>query len=118
MEFRSIRQTSRIGGVNRNPEATEHGKVPVWNNDLGYFDYAAYVSGDLNSKLADGIVVKGNDSTGADFIWKLDTDKNPAWRKEEYLKSISRVGNTAALLMNSGATRNIELGALAWEDSI
>lgn len=117
MDWRSIRQTSRINGENRNPDSRENGKTIIWNAVTKVFDYVPFLSGALNSKTADGIVSKGDDSVAANYIWKLDGSKNPAWRKEEYLASYSRVGDDLRLTMNSGAVINIPLGSLAWTDS-
>ena len=120
MEFRGIRQTSRIGGVNRNPGITEHEKVLVWDNDLNYIKYLPYLSGEFNTKTAHGIVHRGNDSPAGNYIWKLDVNKNPSWRKEDFLVSALRQaeGNTLILTMNDSTTKTVPLGPLAWLDSV
>jgi len=118
MEFRTIRQTSHIEGVNRNPGVGEHDKLMAWDNNAQKVKYVLVTGLNANSKTADGYVIKGNDSSAANYIWKLDASKNPAWRLEEYLTSIAKVGNSAVFTMNSGGTKTLALGALAWEDSI
>jgi len=127
MEFRSIRQTSHINGSNRNPGATEHDKALVWDNNIlnpdgsfGKFKYISYNSLSVNSKTNDGYVTKGSDAILGSQIWKLDADKNPDWRAEEYLKLVARQpgGDSALFTMNSGEIRELTLGALAWEDSV
>lgn len=120
MEFRSIRQTSHISGVNRNPGADEHDKAFVWDNNISKVKYVSIANLSANSKTANGYVVKGDDSTAADFIWKLDSLKNPAWRKEEYLSTVARQsgGNSLIFTMNSGSSKTVALGALAWLDTV
>lgn len=118
MELRAIRQTSHIDGVNRNPGLTEHDKALVWDNNLGKVKYVLINGLNANSKISNGYVTKGDDSSAANYIWKLDSSKNPAWRKEEYLASISKIGNSAVFTMNSGEDKTLALGALAWQDSI
>lgn len=118
MELRAIRQTSHIDGVNRNPGLTEHDKAFVWDNNLGKVKYVLINGLNANSKTSNGYVTKGDDSSAANYIWKLDSSKNPAWRLEEYLASILKIGNSAVFTMNSGGTKTLELGALAWQDSI
>ena len=118
MELRAIRQTSHIDGVNRNPGLTEHDKAFVWDNNLGKVKYVLINGLNANSKTSNGYVIKGDDSAAANYIWKLDSSKNPAWRLEEYLVSIAKVDNSAVFTMNSGGTKTLELGALAWQDSI
>lgn len=117
MEWRGIRQTSDILGAKRNPEITEHGKTIVWNNTLGFFEYKLYWGGDFNTKTTHGIVYKGDDSTGASYVWKLDSNKNPFWRKEDFLVSAVRSGNAALFTMNDSASKTLPLGALAWLDT-
>ena len=120
MEFRGIRQTSHINAVNRNPGIDEHGKTLVWDNNLIKFKYVLISNLNANSKTDNGYVVKGNDSTGADFIWKLDANKNPSWRREEYLKTVARQagGNSIVFTMNGGSSKTAALGALAWLDTV
>lgn len=118
MEFRTIRQTSHIEGSNRNPGIGEHDKALVWDDNLKKVKYVLINGLSANSKTVDGYVVKGDDSPAANYIWKLDGTKNPAWRLEEYLASIDKVGNSAIFTMNSGGTKEIALGALAWEDTV
>jgi len=118
MEFRTIRQTSHIDGVNRNPEITEHDKAMVWDDNLKKVKYVLINGLSANSKTVAGYVAKGDDASAASYIWKLDGSKNPAWRLEEYLSSITKVGNSAIFTMNSGGTKTLTLGSLAWEDSI
>lgn len=118
MELRAIRQTSHIDGVNRNPGLTEHDKAFVWDNNLGKVKYVLISGLNANSKTSNGYVTKGDDSSAANYIWKLDSSKNPSWRKEEYLASISKIGNSAVFTMNSGEDKTLALGALAWQDSI
>lgn len=118
MEFRSIRQTSHIEGVNRNPGVDEHNKSLVWDNDAQKVKYVLINGLNANSKTVNGYVTKGDDASAANYIWKLDSSKNPAWRLEEYLKTISRSVNKAVFTMNSGATIDLNLGSLAWEDSV
>lgn len=117
MEISGIRQTSQIAGVKRNPNATENGKVPVWNNATQFFDYSPYWGGAFNTKTTDGIVNKGDDGT-AGYVWKLDSNKNPFWRKEDFLVSALRFGNSAVFTMNDSAPKTLPFGALAWADSI
>jgi len=118
MEFRTIRQTSHIEGVNRNPGIGEHNKLMAWDNDSQKVKYVLVNGLSANSKTTDGYVIKGDDSSAANYIWKLDASKNPAWRLEEYLSSVTRVENSAVFTMNSGATKTLALGALAWSDSV
>lgn len=118
MEFRTIRQTSHIEGVNRNPGAGEHDKLMAWDNNSQKVKYVLVNGLNANSKTADGYVAKGDDSSAANYIWKLDASKNPSWRLEEYLASISKVGNSAVFTMNSGSTKTLALGSLAWQDSV
>ena len=120
MELYGIRQFSRIEGANRNPGATEDNDVPVWNNGLNYFEFKPYWGGAFNSKTSDGILPKGDDSAAANYIWKLDSNKNPSWRKEEYLATVAKAvtGNSAKFTMNSGDIKTLSLGALAWLDSV
>jgi len=118
MEFRTIRQTSHIEGVNRNPGIGEHDKLMAWDNNSQKVKYVLVTGLNANSNTSDGYVTKGDDSSAANYIWKLDTSKNPAWRLEEYLASIAKVGNSAIFTMNSGATKTLALGALAWSDSV
>jgi len=118
MDWRSIRQTSRINGENRNPDSRENGKTIIWNAITKVFDYVPFLSGVLNSKTADGIVSKGDDSVAANYIWKLDGSKNPAWRKEEYLLSYTTEIDDLILTMNSGRIITIPLGTLAWTDEL
>jgi len=119
MEFRTIRQTSHIDGTNRNPGINEHNKSLVWDNNTAKFKYILTTTAEINTNLLDGLVSKGSTSTAADFIWKLDANKNPAWRKEEYLKTIQRPSgsNSAIFTMNSGSTKTLALGAMAWLDT-
>ena len=124
MEFRAIRQTSHIDGVNRNPGAGEHLKALVWDYSIenldgsfGKFTYLPFVSSIANSKTTPGYVAKGDDAAGVEYIWKLDSSKNPAWRKEDYLTTISRSGNSAIFTRNDRGNLILPLGALAWEDS-
>lgn len=114
MELRQIRQFSRLGGTNRNPNVTEHNKVPMWDNNAGYHIYTALVA---NSNTADGIVKKGSEAAAASYIWKLDGSKVPDWRKEEFLVSAAKDGgsNAAIFTMNNGSTISLPLGALAWD---
>jgi hypothetical protein len=118
MEFRTIRQTSHIDGSNRNPGIGEHDKAMVWDNNSQKVKYVLINGLSANSKTVDGYVAKGDDSSAANYIWKLDATKNPAWRLEEYLASITKVGNSAVFTMNSGGTKTLALGALAWQDSV
>jgi hypothetical protein len=118
MEFRTIRQTSHIDGSNRNPGVGEHDKAMVWDNNTQKVKYVLINGLSANAKTVDGYVVKGDDSAAANYIWKLDGTKNPAWRLEEYLASIAKVGNSAVFTMNSGGTKTLALGALAWEDTV
>lgn len=118
MEWRGIRQTSDISGAKRNPEATEHGKTIVWNNTIGFFEYKPHWEVAFNTKTTHGIVNKGDDSTAANYVWKLDSNKNPFWRKEDFLVSALRSGNAAVFTMNDSAAKTLPLGALAWLDSI
>lgn len=125
MDFRAIRQTSHISGVNRNPGIAEHECAMVWDNNVvnpdgtfGKIKYISYTSLSPNSKTNNGYVAKGDDSVAANYIWKLDGTKNPAWRQEEYLASIARSVNAAIFTMNSGATKTLSLGALAWLDTV
>lgn len=121
MEFRGIRQTSHISGVNRNPGLTEHNKALVWDNDIEKIKYVCLPGGlGPNTKTTNGFVYKGDDSPGAEYVWKLDSNKNPFWRKEEYLKTITRQvgGNYGIFTMNSGAVKTLQLGALAWLDDV
>ena len=125
MEFRAIRQTSHIDGVNRNPGAGEHLKALVWDYSIenldgsfGKFTYLPFVSSVANSKTTPGYVAKGDDAAGVEYIWKLDSSKNPAWRKEDYLTTISRSGNSAIFTRNDRGDLALPLGALAWEDSL
>ena len=124
MEFRAIRQTSHIDGVNRNPGAEEHLKALVWDYSIenldgsfGKFTYLPFVSSVANSKTTPGYVAKGDDAAGVEYIWKLDSSKNPAWRKEDYLTTISRSGNNAIFTRNDRGNLTLPLGALAWENS-
>ncbi len=118
MEFRTIRQTSHIDGVNKNPGLSEHNKALVWDNDLQKVKYVLYSGQVANSNISDGFVTKGNDATSGEYIWKLDINKNPAWRKEEYLKTITKSGNHSIFTMNSGSTIEVPFGALAWVDTL
>jgi len=118
MEFRTIRQTSHIDGVNRNPGAGEHDKLMSWDNNTQKVKYVLVNGLNPNSKTVAGYVTKGDDASAANYIWKLDGSKNPSWRLEEYLSSITKVGNSAIFTMNSGGTKTLALGSLAWEDSI
>lgn len=120
MEFRSIRQTSHINGTNRNPGINEHNKALVWDNDVLKFKYVLFNNVGQNTKTANGYVVKGDDSDAAGYVWKLDSNKNPYWRKEEFLSTVARnnTGNWAKFTMNSGDVKYLQLGALAWLDSI
>jgi len=117
MEFRTIRQTSHIDGVNRNPGADEHDKSLVWDNVASKFKYVSFTASLPNSKLNAGFVAKGDDATAGSYIWKLDASKNPAWRKEDFLVSATRVGNSAVFTMNDSATKTLAFGALAWLDN-
>jgi len=118
MEFRTIRQTSHIEGENRNPDIREHDKLMAYDDNLKKVKYVLVNGLNANSKTSDGYIAKGDDSSAANYIWKLDASKNPAWRLEEYLSSITKVGNSAVFTMNSGATKTLALGALAWSDSV
>ena len=120
MEFRTIRQTSHISGENRNPGILENNKSLVWDNTSQKFKYILYTNLGANTKVNDGYVYNGNSSEAGEYIWKLDINKNPLWRKEEYLKTISKAttGNYANFIMNNGSTKVLQLGALAWLDSI
>jgi len=104
MEFRGIRQTSHIDGVNRNPSTTEHDKALVWDNNTGKVKYVSYTSLLANSKTNNGYVTMGDSSSGANYIWKLDANKNPSWRVEEYLKSVARYpgGNSVSTTWSFG----------------
>lgn len=125
MEFRTIRQTSHINGINRNPGPIEHLKALVWDDDIvnpdgsnGKFKYVA-IDGILpNSKTDNGYVSKGDTATAGEYIWKLDSSKNPAWRKEDYISAVSRSCNNAVLTRNDRGNISIPLGALAWEDTL
>ena len=114
MEFRSIRQTSHIEGVNRNPGPTEHNKALVWDNDLAKVKYVLYENLGPNTKTDNGYVYKGNDSTASRYVWKLDENKNPFWRKEDFLVSVRReqYGNSAIFQMNDSEDKYLSLGAL------
>ena len=118
MEFRAIRQTSHIDGVNRNPGAAEHDKAMVYDDTLKKIKYVAIAGIFPNSKTVAGYVAKGDDAAAGEYIWKLDLSKNPAWRKEDYISSITRSGNSAILVRNDRGNIAIPLGALACEDSI
>ena len=118
MEFRAIRQTSHIDGVNRNPDYREHDKLMVYDDDLKKVKYIAIAGINPNSKTIAGYVAKGDDSAAGEYIWKLDASKNPAWRKEDYISAINRSGNSAILVRNDRGNISIPLGSLAWEDSI
>ena len=120
MDFLGIVQTSRIEGVNRNPGIAEHNRVMTWDNDINYIKYLPYYSGEFNTKTAHGIVHKGDDATDGKYIWKLDINKNPSWRKEDFLLTALRqvAGNALILTMNDSATKTVPLGALAWLNSI
>lgn len=117
MELSGIRQFSKIGGVNRNPESSEDGKIPVWNNTIKVFEYVSPSSVALNSKTVAGIVAKGDDAAAGGYFWALDSSKNPAWRKQDFLVSAAKSGNSIILTMNNSAAKTIPLGALAWENS-
>lgn len=119
MEFRSIRQTSHISGANRNPGATEHDKAMVWDDNLKKIKYVSYSNLEANTRTSDGFVYKGTDSPASKYIWKLDANNNPFWRKEDFLVSVSRTlgGNSATFVMNDSANKVLPLGALAWLDS-
>lgn len=118
MEFRAIRQTSHIDGVNRNPDSREHEKALVYDDGLKKIKYVAIAGMYPNSKTIAGYVAKGDDATAGEYIWKLDSSKNPAWRKEDYISAISRSGNNAVLTRNDRGNISIPLGALAWEDTV
>jgi hypothetical protein len=120
MEFRRIRQTARIGGENRNPGVSEHGKAMVWNNISKEFEYVLYNSLLPNSKTNSGYVMHGDSSAGPNYVWKLDAQKNPAWRQEQYLQSAvsQTAGNSLVLTMSEGGVYTIPLGALAWVDEV
>jgi len=117
MEFRTIRQTSHIDGINRNPGADEHDKSLVWDNTVSKFKYVSFTASLANSKTNAGYVAKGDDASLGGYIWKLDSTKNPAWRKEDFLVSATRVGNSAVFTMNDSATKTLAFGALAWLDN-
>lgn len=122
METRHIEQFSEVGGQRRNPGAGEDQKFVKWDNDLEKFVYSNAGAGqiDFNTKTVDGIVNKGDDATAGSYIWKLDSNKNPFWRKEDFLISTSREGggNSAEFVMNDSTTKYLPLGALAWEDDV
>lgn len=115
MELYQIRQFSRIDGVNRNPAITEHLGVPRWDNNLGYFEF---IQLSTNTKVDEGLVKKGDDSVAGNYIWKLDANKNPDWRLEQYLVSVEKdAGSDSALFtLNDGSILTLPLGALAWSD--
>ena len=118
MEFRAIRQTSHIDGVNRNPDYREHDKFMAYDDGLKKIKYVAIAGTSANTKTIAGYVTKGDDATAGEYIWKLDSSKNPAWRKEDYISSISRSVNAAVLTRNDRGNISIPLGALAWEDTL
>lgn len=118
MEFRAIRQTSHIDGVNRNPGPNEHDKAMFYDDVLKKVKYVAIAGVLPNAKTVDGYVAKGDDAAAGEYIWKLDSSKNPAWRKEDYISSITRSDNSAILVRNDRGNIAIPLGALAWENSI
>jgi len=61
MEFRGIRQTSHINGVNRNPDADEHNKAMVWDNDLKKIKWLPISTAiGPNTKTTNGYVYKVN----------------------------------------------------------
>jgi len=109
---------TNIGGTD------EHDKSLVWDNTIlnpdgsfGQFKYVSFTASLPNSKLNAGFVAKGDDSAAGNYIWKLDAYKNPAWRKEDFLVSATRVGNSAVFTMNDSATKTLAFGALAWLDN-
>lgn len=118
MEFRAIRQTSHIDGVNRNPGPNEHDKAMFYDDVLKKVKYVAIAGVLPNAKTVAGYVAKGDDAAAGEYIWKLDSSKNPAWRKEDYISSITRSGNSAILVRNDRGNIAIPLGSLAWENSI
>lgn len=118
MEFRAIRQTSHIDGVNRNPGPNEHDKAMFYDDVLKKVKYVAIAGVLPNAKTVDGYVAKGDDAAAGEYIWKLDSSKNPAWRKEDYISSITRSGNSAILVRNDRGNIAIPLGSLAWEDAV
>lgn len=121
MEFRGIRQTSHIGGENRNPDYREHDKALIYDDNLKKIKYVAIPGAqEPNTKTQSGYVYRGDSSSGAEYIWKLDANKNPFWRKEEYLKTVTREsgGNAGLFTMNNGGVKLLPLGALAWLDTI
>lgn len=118
--IRQIFEFSKINGVYKDPGSGEHGKFLQWNNTTKKFDYVLPDGTNIsvNTKTINGIVPKGDDAAAGNYVWKLDANKNPLWRPEEYLDTITRIGNVARFTMNSGATKNLNLGALAWLDSV
>lgn len=117
MDFRAIRQTSHIDGVNRNPGADEHDKSLVWDNVTEKFKYVSFTASLANSKTNAGYVAKGDDAAAENYVWKLDGTKNPSWRKEDFLVSVVKTGNDVVFTMNDSAAKTINFGALAFEDS-
>lgn len=106
MELYQIRQHSRIDGTNRNPNAVEDLKFLRWNNTLGYMEY---VSIGLNTLNDDGLVKKGYDSSAGNYVWKLDSSKNPDWREELYLSMVAVDGTEGVFTMSDGSEYRLDL---------
>ncbi len=114
-----------INGEKRPPNTNEHKKVLRYNNDTGFIEYVDIPDSlviPINDKLNDGIVRKGDDGA-PNYVWKLDENLNPSWRKENddvRLNSIIKEngGNRAEFELTDGSKLYLNLGALAWKDDI
>ena len=107
MELNQIRQFSEIGGETRNPEVTEDGLFPKWNNSSSKFDYTLIGEGDIDT------------SYFTDFVTNLIGDTS-----DDYLVSVNQVqvgsANSnywASFTMAESATKYLKLGRLAWLDN-
>jgi len=101
--IRQLYEFRTIGGINRNPSASENNKVPVWNNANGVFDYT--LIGESNIDLTFLLA----------FINNVFTDITT----DDYISSISKIGNAARFYYLSGRTPlDLNLGALAWLDEV
>ena len=106
MDFREIRQLSRLEGTNRNPNSNEDGKFLKWNNTSGYIEY---------SKIGDG----GDSDINTTYFNNYINSFLTSTSTDDYINGISRVENTARFTYNSGKTPlDLPLGSLAWENTV